>query len=141
MRVNLLLPLQGKPVEDKNLESQKQAGDFAVVQRSRQEAHRAAPVHGGAGHIERKAGDGGVHQDTKVVPEVRASDTESPHARDDKGISDSEKPVGNVRLVHGLVIWLVLQGIEVQMVTEDSQGEDGDGEEIAAIVRASEYAG
>jgi hypothetical protein len=138
---NLLFPLQSKPVEDKNLQSQKQTGGFTVVQRSPQEAHRAAPVHGGARHIERKAGDRGVHQDAKVVAEVSSSDTKSPHARDYKGISDGEKPVGNVRLVHGLVVWLVLQGSQVQMVTEDSQGEDGDGEEVTAIVWAPEYAG
>lgn len=38
------------------------------------------------------------------------------------------------------VEWLVLEGFEVEMVTEDAKREDNDGEEVATIVRATEDA-
>lgn len=138
--INLLLPSQCKPIEHKHLKRQQQTGNLSIVQRSTQEAQRATPVHGGTSHIERESSNGGVHQDAKVISEVGTRNAECPHARDDKDITGSEQAIGDVGLVDGFIERLVLEGCEVEMVTEYTQRENNDGEEVAAIVRAAEDA-
>lgn len=65
--LNSLLPLEGKPVQHKHLGSQKDTSDLAVVQSNTEEVQSAAPVHGRSGHVEREAGDGGIHENAEVV--------------------------------------------------------------------------
>lgn len=87
---SLLLPLQSEPVHHKDLGSQKKTSHLALVQSNAQEVQGASPVHGRAGHVEREAGDGSIHEDSKVVAQVGASHTKSPHARQDKDRANGE---------------------------------------------------
>lgn len=43
--------------------------------------------------------------------------------------------------MEGFVEGLVFEGFMVEVVAEDTEGEDGDGEDVAAGVRAADYAG
>lgn len=95
-------------------------------------------VHGRAGDVERETGDLVVHQDAKVVAEIGARDAQGPHARDDKHISDNEEGGGGVldgvggEDVEG---GLVAQRLLVKVVASDSDREDDDGQEVAAVPR------
>lgn len=139
--MDLLLPFESQPVQDKNLSGQEKTGDAAPVQGHGQEVQGAAPVHRSARDIEGETGDGSVHQDTKVVTQVGARDTQGPHAGQDEDIADGEQDVRDQRLVDGLIDGLVVQGLVVQVVTENTQGEDGDREEVASVVWASKDTG
>lgn len=52
-----------------------------MIQGHSQETHGAAPVHRSTGDVERKAGHGSIHKDSKVVSEVSSCDSECPHTR------------------------------------------------------------
>lgn len=112
--------MQREPIKHEYLKRQKKAGNLSIVQSGTQETQRATPVHRRAGNIERKPSNGRVHQDAKVISEIGACDTKRPHTRNDKDIACSEQSVGDVGLVDGFVEWLVLEGFEVEMVTEDA---------------------
>src|SRR4051794_30149389 len=77
IRGYILLPLQGEPVQHKDLGCQKETGNLALVQSNSEEVQSAAPVHGGAGHVEWEAGNRGIHEDTKVVTKIGASHAQS----------------------------------------------------------------
>lgn len=137
----VLFPLKCKPVRNKHQGSQQQAGHLSSVQRDSEEAHRATPVHGRAGDIEREPRDGGIHQDAEIVAQIGTRDAQRPHTREDENVSGAEEDEGEVRLVERCEEGLVLERLIVKVIAEDAQREDAEGEEIAAIVGASEYLG
>lgn len=138
-RHDVLFPLEGEIVHRENLSRQEQACDFARVQSNSQEAQCAAPIHGGASDVEGESGHGGIHQDAKVVAEVGSGDAQSPHTRQYESVSSNEQDVRDVGLVDWLEKGLVLQGFVIQVIPEDTQREDGEGQEVAAIVGVPEY--
>ena len=112
-----------------------------MVQGNTEKVQSAAPVHRRPGHIEGEAGDGGVHEDTKVITKVGSGHAKSPHAGENQDRTNSEQDTTDDGLVHGGVEGLVCQSELVDMVTEDSKGENGERKEVATIVRTSEDAG
>lgn len=138
---NLLLPLQGKPVHHKDLGSQKKTSYLALVQSNAEEVQGASPVHGRASHVEREAGDGCIHENAKVVAEVGTSDAESPHARQNQDRAGNEQDTTDDRLVHRSVEGLLIESDLVDMVTQNSQRENRESQEIASFVGPTEDAG
>lgn len=120
-RVDLLFPLQGKPIQDKDLGGQQKTCDLSIIQGDPEEAHGTAPVHGGAGDIEWKASDRSIHQNAEVIAQVRSSHTKRPHTREHEKIARSEQSIRNVGLVNGLIVGLVCQGAVVKVVAEDAK--------------------
>lgn len=112
-----------------------------MVQRNTEEVQSATPVHRRASYIEGEAGDRCVHEDTKVITKISSGHTKSPHAGENQNRANSEQDTTNDGLVHRGIEWLVCQGKLVDMVTENPEGEDGKGEEVATIVCTSKDAG
>lgn len=138
---DLLLPAKSEPVEHKDLGSQENSSDFAVVQSDSEEVQGAAPVHWRASHVEGEAGDRSVHEDTEVVTQVCSGHTKGPHARKYQDRADSEQNATDDRLIHRGVEGLVCQGQLVHVVTKDPEGENRECKSIAAIVSTPEDAG
>lgn len=136
---HLLLPLESKPVQDEDLGRQCDPSHLAVVKSDSQEVQGASPVHGGAGDVERKASDGGIHQDSEVVSKVGAGDAKSIHAGQNENGAKAKEDGSQDRLVHRGVVRLVSQGQLVEVVTQNAQRKDGECEEVASIVGATEY--
>ena len=136
---HLLFPPKSEPIQDEDLGRQNDARHLAPIESDSQEVQSASPVHGGTGDAEGESGDGGIHQDTKVVSKVGAGYSQGIHAGQDKDGADGEKEAAKNRLVHRGIVGLVFQGHLVDMVSQDSQAEDGDGEEVAAVVGIAEY--
>lgn len=136
---HLLLPPESKPVQDKDLGRQNDPSHLAVVQSNSQEVQGASPVHRRTGHVEGKASDGGVHQDPKVVSQIGTGDAQGIHAGQDENGAESKEHAAQDRLVHRGVVGLVSQGQLVKVVAQDAQRKDGECEEIASIVRVTEY--
>ena len=152
--------LAGNGIRDSNDSSQEQTSRLAVPQRGREEAERRAVVHGRVGDVEWERGDWSVHQDAEVVAQVGTGDAERPHGSQDEDVTSQEERNGRVfddgvqeqgrrRLVgEGFVVTgkqrvsvvgrqsvlprLVGQE-NVQVVSEDTEREDGNGERIAAV--------
>lgn len=121
-------------------DSQQQTGGLPEPQAGSEEAQRGAVVHGRVCNVEREAGDTRVHENPKVVSEVGSGDAKRPHARENKDVSDEED--AGSRILHGVVLEdvegrLVTQRLLVEVVPDDSEREDGDGEEVAAIARVA----
>lgn len=134
---NALFPSQRQPIHYKHLRRQHEPGNLAIIQRHGKEAHRAAPIHRRARDIEREPCDGRVHQDPKVVTQVRAREAKRPHARQHQDVADGEQHIGQVRLVHGRVVWLVRERLVVETVAQNAQAEDRDAKGVAAGVGAA----
>lgn len=137
---HVLLPLKGEPVQHKDLGCQKETSDLALVQSKAEEVQGAAPIHGRASHVEREAGDGGIHEDTKIVTKIGASYTQSPHAGQHQDGADGEQNAADEGLVHRRVERLLIEGDLVEVVTQDAQREDREGQEVASSVRTTEEA-
>lgn len=137
---HLLLPLQSEPVHHKDLGSQEKASHLALVQSNTQEVQSASPVHGRAGDVEREASDRSIHEDSKIVTQIGASHTESPHARQDQDRANGEQNTTDEGLVYRSVEWLLVEGDLVDMITQNAQREDGKGQEVASSVRTAENA-
>lgn len=135
----LLLPLESEPVQDEDLGRQEDTRHLALVESNAQEVQSTAPVHGGTSNVEGEAGDRRIHQDTEVVAKVGAGDTEGIHAGQDEDGAEGEEKAAEDGLVHRGIIRLVFQGHLVDMVSQNSQTEDGDSEEVAAVVGVTEY--
>lgn len=133
---DLLLPLQGKPVDNEDLEGQQETSHLAMVQSNTQEVQGASPVHGRASDIEWESGNGSIHEDAEVVTQVGTSDTQSPHAGKNQNRSPGEQKTAHDGLVDGGIEWLVSQRQLVNVVAQDAQREDGEGEEVASLVWA-----
>lgn len=142
---NLLLPLQSEPVQHKDLRSQKNTGHLALVQSYSEEVQSTSPVHRRASHVEWEAGNRSIHENTEIVAQVGTSHTKSPHTGEDEDGADDEQNTTHNGLVHGCVEGLLSQSDLVHMVTQDTQREDSEGEEIASFVwatkNASQYVG
>lgn len=137
---NLLLPLESEPVHHKDLSSQKKTCDLALVQRNSKEIQGASPVHRRAGHVEWEAGDRSIHEDTKVVTQVGASHTKSPHAGQNQHRTDDKQDTADEWLVHWGVEGLLVKGDLVHMITQNAQREDCKCQEVASSVRSTEKA-
>lgn len=119
--VDSLFPLQGNPIQDKDLGGQQKPCYFSIIQGDRKETHGTTPVHGSAGDIEWKAGDGSIHQDAEVIAQVRSGHPKRPHTRENENIARGEQSIRNVGLMNGLVVRLVCQGAGVKVVAVDAK--------------------
>lgn len=88
---NLLLPAESKPIQNEDLGSQEDARHLAPVKSNAQEVQGTSPVHGRAGDVEGETGDGCIHENAKVVPEVSAGDAQRIHAGEDEDGADGEE--------------------------------------------------
>lgn len=130
-----VLEAKRNKVDNKHLDRQEHTGRLPVPERCSEEAQGGAVVHRGIGNVEWEASDTGVHQDTKVVAEIRAGEAESPHAGDNENIPGEEEPNGDVLDEVRLEVWvsrLASEGLLVQVVAEYAKGENGCSEEVAA---------
>lgn len=94
-------------------------------------------VHRRAGHVERETRDHLIHQDTKVIAQICSRDSKRPHAAQHQRVAAQEQADGQAlgeRREQSGVRWLGAQGTLVYEVTGDAEGEDGDGEGVAAAV-------
>lgn len=67
-------------------------------ERSGGKGHRAPDVHGVTEDVKREALNAVVHEDTKVVPEERPGDPESPGGGDDERLAEDEEHGGDERV-------------------------------------------
>lgn len=85
-------------------------------------------VHWVVGDIEWEVGDSVVHENTKVVAQVGASDSERPHGGQDKNVAPG-KASGTQSLDQWLVKvwthWLFAQCLFIEIVSEDTKRENG----------------
>lgn len=133
-RERILEPKRNK-VDNQHLDRQEHTGRLSVPERRPEEAQGGTVVHRRIGNVEGEASDAGVHQDTEVVTEIRASETKGPHAGDNENISGEEEPDGDVLDEIRFEVWvsrLAAEGLLVKVVAEDAKREDGCGEEVAA---------
>lgn len=103
----LLFPAKSEPVQDKDLGSQKNTRNLAVVQCNTKEVQGATPVHRRAGYVEREPGDGSIHENAEVVAKVGTRHTKSPHAGENQDGTDSKQDTSNDGLVDRSVEGLV----------------------------------
>ena len=81
-----------------------------------------------------------IHQDPKVVSQIGSSHAQRPHTRKHQQLSEPED-----RSAKNGLVQLGRQGLRVEsrleeMVTEDTEREDGEGEGVTAIVGGAEDA-
>lgn len=138
-----LFELEGNGVHERDKGGDEQTRGLGVPQRRRQETQRGAVVHGVVGHVEGEARDPLVHENAKVVAQVGACDAQSVHGGehqhvahtkqhhgqglDDVGVGDGQQDGGG----------LLLKSLVVQVVSEDAQREDGDGQQVASRLGSS----
>ena len=67
----------------------------------RGKAHRATDVYWITKHIEREGLDAGIHNDTKVIAQEPACDTERPCRRQDECLPHKEEHGGDERVERG----------------------------------------
>lgn len=94
-------------------------------------------VHGVVGDIEWEVGDSVVHEDAEVIAQVGAGDTESPHGGQDEYVAPGE--AGSAQgldqwLVEIWTHWLFAQCLFIQVVSEDTEREDGSSQNVAAQI-------
>lgn len=82
---------KGNLVNRKHQSTQHDTGRLAEPERRAQETERASIVHGCRTDVERKASHHVVHQDSKVVTEIGASDAQGPHGREDENVAAGEE--------------------------------------------------
>lgn len=121
--------------EDKD--GDQDAGWFGEPQGGSQEGEGGAVVHWVVGDIEWEVGDSVVHEDAKVVAQVGASDTEGPHGGQNEDVAPGE--AGSAQSLEQWLVkiwthWLLAQCLLIQIVSEDTQREDGSGQNVAAQV-------
>ena len=141
LRINLrrerILKPQRNRVNNKDQARQQNTRRLAKPKRRAQKAHRTAMVHGRRGHTERKTRNHLIHQDTKVVAQVRARDTQRPHAGQHQRVTTEQQADGQTLRERGEQCWmrgLGAQGALVDGVAGDSEQEDCHGEGVAAAV-------
>ena len=94
-RQNSLLKPQRDQIHNQHLNCKQHPSRFPVENGSTEKAESAPVVHGRTGDVEREAGDGLIHKNTKVVAQVGTGDAESPHRGQNEGITDDEQAVGD----------------------------------------------
>lgn len=118
---------QGNKVHRQHLSGQQNPRGLPKPKRRSQEAHRRSVIHRGTRDIEREPRNHTVHQDAKVVTQVCARDTESPHGREDEHIAASEEPACDDLCEPRLekrMRGLASQRLFIEKVAEDAKGED-----------------
>lgn len=94
-------------------------------------------VHRRTRNIEREPSDNLVHQNAKVIAQIRSCHAECPHAAQHQRVAAEQEPdreaLGEGREEEGMC-WLGAQGALVDEVAGDSEGEDGHGQQVAAAV-------
>ncbi|KAL1842236.1 hypothetical protein VTJ49DRAFT_5714 [Mycothermus thermophilus] len=140
-----VLELDGDEVHGQDVQRQKEAGGLAVQEGSAEEAHGRAIVHRGVGDVEGEARHDAVHEDPEVVAQVGAGDAQLVGGRDDEDVADGQEGIGDVLgqvRLEGWVRGLVAQGALIEVVAEEAEREDGDGEGVACqLAVAPEEAG
>jgi hypothetical protein len=100
-------------------------------------------VHGVVGHIEGEAGDSLVHENAKVVAEVGSGDAQGVHGGKDQHVANSKQHNGqrldnvNVGDRQQNGGGLLLKSLVVKVVSEDTERENGDGQQIASGLGSS----
>ena len=74
--------------------SQKNTSRLAEPQGGAQEAHGAPVIHGRRSDIEREARNDVVHQDTKIISQIRPRDAKRPHAREHEDVTARDEAYG-----------------------------------------------
>lgn len=132
--------MQGSKVHQHDPPRQQNAGRLAVQQRRAQEAHRRAPVHWSAGHVERESRHHLLLQNTEVVAKECARDAERPSGAQHKGVAGREERVRGGLGIDGeeeRVRRLVLDSRFVQPVADEAEGEDSGSEGVAGSLGAA----
>lgn len=121
---------QSDGVNGQDPEGQQHAGGFAVDEGGAEEAHGRAVIHGGVGDVEGEASDNAIHQDAEVVAQEGPGDAEAVGGAEDQHVTHGQEGVAGVGGGIGVeerVRGLVAEGLLVQVVAEEAEGEDGDG--------------
>lgn len=135
-----VLESQSDQVDNQNLNSKENTSWLPEPQSRSEERHSRPVVHWRLGNVEWETSNNIIHQNAKVVAQIRAGNTKCPHRGDNQDVSRDEEEDGGVLDKIGLeswVGWLVAESDLIEVVAEDAQGEDGHGEHIAAIARVS----
>jgi hypothetical protein len=137
LRSERILKPQSHRVNSENKSRQQHTRRLAKPKRRAQETEGAAMVHGRRANAEREPGHHLVHQDAKVVAQVRARDAERPHAGQHQRVAAEQQADGQAlreRAQQGRVSGLGAQGALVDGVAGDSEQEDCYGEGVATAV-------
>jgi hypothetical protein len=86
-----VLPVARNGVRNGDNARKQQPRGLAEPQGRGEEAQRGAVVHGRGRDVEGEARHGRVHQDAKVVAQVRARDAQRPHARQHERVARQEE--------------------------------------------------
>lgn len=124
---HILLPLQSKPIHNKDLSRQKDPCHSAFIQSNTEEVQSAPPIHRRPGDVERKTSNRRIHQNAKVITKVGPSQAEDVHARQHEHGAHAEKHPAKQWLVDGCIVRLVIQRLVVHVIAEETQREYGEG--------------
>ena len=85
---NVLLESERKQINDINLSRQQQPRRLAIQDRRAEERQRGPEVHGRARDIEGKTRNRRIHQDAKIVSQVRPREAQSPHGAKNQRVAE-----------------------------------------------------
>lgn len=77
-----------------------------------------------------------VHEDSEIIAEIGSGDAEGVHAGDDQDIANEEESAGKVLnggVEEDIKSRLIAEGLLIEVITNDSDGEDDDCEEVASV--------
>lgn len=95
-RSYILLVAQSNLVQRQHLQRQEDPCRLPVHQCRAQKRESRSVIHGRIGDIEGKRGYPMIHQDAKVVAQIRASDAQSPHAAKDEDVARGNQTVAEI---------------------------------------------
>lgn len=137
LRRERILKPQRDTINRPDQHRQNHARRLSKPQRRAQKAQSATVVHRRTAHIEREARDHLIHQNPKIVAQIRSRNAQRPHAAQHKRVATEEESDCEALGERGQeerVGRLGAQGALVDEVAGDSEGEDCDGQGVAAAV-------
>lgn len=133
LRRKRILKAQRNRVNNVHQSREQNTSRLAKQQRSAQEAHRRASVHGRSRNVKRESGNHFIHEEAEIVAQKCAPDAQAPCRGNDEDVAARDEGVCS-RLRVGAqqerVRWLLGDGRLVEPVADDAEREDGCGERV-----------
>lgn len=139
-----LFPTKSNLVHEVDHGGHDQPGRLTLVEGHAQEGQGGALVHGVVGHVEGEPSDSVVHEDSKVVAQVRAGNAQLVHGTQHKHLACTKE--GHAQLLPVLAhdqraCGLFAQCRLVDHVSNDPQRENGGCQHVAALFGPSAHLG
>lgn len=133
-----LLELQSNRVHERHEGSDEKTSGLGVPQRRGQETQGGSVVHGVVGNVKGESSNSLAHEDAEVVSKVGSSNTEGVHGSEHQHVAGNKEQ--DSKGLHNVNIGdrkkdgsgLLRQGLMVEVVSEDTEGEDGDSQQVTS---------